>query len=252
MIDVDALRAELRHTLAVQGTPERAAQQTAYMKGVMPFYGVPMDAVRTTAATIAKKYPPANVDEWRDTALAIWRGAARREELYFAETWTGLRTAKKWHDSSLLPMYREMALSGAWWDVVDWIAVHRVGPILLEHRAATAPVLLAWANGDALWLRRVAILAQNHHRGAADWDFQQAVMAPSLSSTEAARKAWPGHNADLEFFLRKGIGWALREYAKVEPARVVAYVAAHKHALSGLSRREALKHAPPDVRAELV
>lgn len=238
MFDAVALQQELRAALKQAGSPHRAVEQKLYMKSTMDFYGVPMPGVRQISKELAAKHSPATVEQWRDAGLLIWRGAEKREERYFCDTWTGLRVAKPWQTPDVISMYEEMIVTGAWWDLVDGIATHRIGDLLLRHRAAVAPTLRAWSVGDDLWKRRTAILSQNRHKQATDFAFLQEMMAPSLSSTE--------------FFLRKAIGWALRDYAKVDANAVYVYVAAHKDQLSGLSKREALKHAPDDVRRSVL
>ncbi|MYF82854.1 MAG: DNA alkylation repair protein, partial [Acidimicrobiia bacterium] len=89
------------------------------------------------------------------------------------------------------------------------------------------PVLLSWAEDDDIWRRRTAILAQLRFKDRTDPGLLFAVIEPSI-----ARK---------EFFLRKAIGWALREYSKTRPGAVTRYVEANRSRLSALSRREAMK-----------
>lgn len=238
MVDVDALRAELVSAFTFAGDPERARQQQAYMKSTMPYFGVPKGEVQRISKALSRRYAPTTVDEFHDVTLAIWHGAQHREERYFCETWTGMTTTKRWQTPALLPMYTEMIVTGAWWDHVDWLAVHRVGTILLNARDETRRVLEVFAHDDNLWKRRTAILSQNTHGAATDFAWLCAVIMPSIDSTE--------------FFLRKAIGWALRDYADVDPAAVLAFVAAHADRLSGLSKREALKHIPDDIKAPLL
>ena len=88
--------------------------------------------------------------------------------------------------------------------------------------------MLAWAGDGDMWKRRSAILCQLGAKAETDLALLEAAIAPSLGSKE--------------FFLRKAIGWALRQYARTDPAWVAAYVAAHDAELSPLSKREALKH----------
>lgn len=238
MIDVAALRAELVTAFAFAGDPERARQQQAYMKSTMPYFGVSKPDVQRLSKQLARRYAPSTIDDFEHVTRFIWREATHREERYFCETWTGMTAAKRWQTPALLPMYEELIVTGAWWDHVDWLAVHRVGNILLQYRDETRPVLEAFAHDDNLWKRRTAILSQNTHRQATDFAWLCAVIMPSIASTE--------------FFLRKAIGWALREYAEVDPTAVLAFVATHKDRLSGLSKREALKHFDNDVRAPLL
>ena len=90
----------------------------------------------------------------------------------------------------------------------------------------TAALVLDWSRDENLWIRRTAILSQLGRRDRVDPEVLTGTIEPNL--------------ADREFFIRKAIGWALREYARVAPDWVRAYVADHD--LSPLSRREALKH----------
>ena len=90
--------------------------------------------------------------------------------------------------------------------------------------------MLAWSTDD-MWKRRSAILCQNKAKTATDLPFLYACIEPALESKE--------------FFLRKAIGWALRQYAWTDPAEVTRYVRANEARLSGLSRREALRNVKP-------
>lgn len=237
------LRSELVDALAAAGSPHRAVEQRLYMKSTMEYHGVPMATVKQISKELATKHTPTSVAQWQAACLHVWRSAEKREERYFCETWTGLREAEPWQTRSTISMYEEMIVTGAWWDLVDWLAVHRMGHLLLRHRGAVAPILKTWSTGDLhtpgnLWKRRTAILSQNRHKQATDFGFLVDVIEPSIASNE--------------FFLRKAIGWALREHAKTNAAAVVAFVVDHKDRLSGLSKREALKHAPPEVRASVL
>jgi 3-methyladenine DNA glycosylase AlkD len=97
--------------------------------------------------------------------------------------------------------------------------------------------MLAWSVSDDLWKRRTSIICQLGFKASTDLDLLYTCIEPSLTSRE--------------FFLRKAIGWALRQYAWTDPSEVARYVAAHQDRLSGLSQREALKNVPQDIRAGL-
>jgi 3-methyladenine DNA glycosylase AlkD len=125
-----------------------------------------------------------------------------------------------------LSMYEEMIVTGAWWDFVDWIASHRLGLLLRQYPDSMRRKMLAWSRSKSLWKRRSAILCQLGFKKETDLELLYACMEPSLSSPE--------------FFLRKAIGWALRQYAWTDPKKVRRYVRAHEKELSPLSRKEAL------------
>ncbi|HEV2797849.1 MAG TPA: DNA alkylation repair protein, partial [Nocardioides sp.] len=145
---------------------------------------------------------------------------------------------RSWLDVDLLALLEELVRLGAWWDVVDEIAGHLVGQVLLDHRAEATPVIEAWAVADAgsgensMWVRRTAMLAQLRHAEATDTDLLERVLVANLDDTMYGR----------EFFIRKALGWALRQHARTDAAWVRTFVSAHADRLSGLSRREALKH----------
>src|SRR5206468_496067 len=99
--------------------------------------------------------------------------------------------------------------------------------------------LLGWARCPNIWKRRTAIIAQLRFKERTDLDLLYACIEPSLE--EGAKRV--ANDATELFFLRKGIGWALREYAWTDPAEIRRYVKSRREELSGLSVREALKNA---------
>ena len=125
-------------------------------------------------------------------------------------------------------MYEEMVVSGAWWDFVDLIASRRLGPLLQEYPGPMRKKMLAWSRSKNMWKRRSAILCQLSFKADTDLELLYECIEPSLASKE--------------FFLRKAIGWALRQYAWTDPREVRRYVRAHAGELSPLSQREALKN----------
>jgi 3-methyladenine DNA glycosylase AlkD len=165
---------------------------------------------------------------WAATVRALWDGATHREEWYAALAVVRDRRYAAYRGPEVLPLYRHLIVSGAWWDVVDDIASHPVGPLLLGHPAQVRPEVLAWARADDRWLRRTAVICQLGAKQRTDLDLLTAAIEANLD--------------DADFFLRKAIGWALRQYAWTDPSWVQAFVAAHEDRLSPLSRREALKN----------
>jgi 3-methyladenine DNA glycosylase AlkD len=228
---VTDLARELRRELRALGDPARALAQQAYMKSAMPYYGVTLPEQRKMWRRVLDAGPPLTPAEWRETALAIWRGARRREERYAAIALTGRKRYAAYQALDALPMYEEFIVDGAWWDTVDDVATHRLGALLAAFPRPMKATLRAWAAGDDMWKRRAAILAQVTFKTDTDTGLLEACIAPSM-----ARK---------EFWLRKAIGWGLRAYAWHDPRWVTRYVKAHEAELSPLSKREALKNISP-------
>lgn len=223
----------VRAALAEVGDPERAAQQQAYMKSDLPYVGLGAPALKALLRPILADHRFADRAQWEAAALELFEDATHREEWYAAVALLRHRSYRAWLDTDLLPLLEELVRLGAWWDVVDEIAGHLVGQVLLDHRPAATSVIDAWAvDPESLWVRRTAMLAQLRHAETTDTDLLERVLVANLDDTAYGR----------EFFIRKALGWALRQHARTDPAWVRTFVERHERRLSGLSRREALKH----------
>jgi 3-methyladenine DNA glycosylase AlkD len=222
------LIAAIRGELARVADPAKAPAMQAYMKSDMPYLGVSSPQMRQACRAVFAAHVLTSFDEWRDTTRDLWRGATYREERYAAIALTGDRRYRDFQRLDALPLYEEMIVTGAWWDYVDELAIHRVGLLLARYPEPMRAEMLAWSHDPHLWKRRTAILCQNAFKASTDETLLFACIAPNLS--------------DRDFFIRKAIGWALREYAKTRPDAVRQYVREHESALSPLSRREATKH----------
>ena len=223
----------VRAALAAGGDPARAAQQQAYMKSDLPFVGIGSPALRALLRPLLVEHRFVDRAQWEDAVLELWEDAAHREEWYSAIALLRHRAYRAWLDPDLLPLLEQLVRTGAWWDVVDEVASHLVGQVLLDHRTAVTPAMDAWSlDPDSLWVRRTAMLAQLRHGEETDTELLERVLVANLDDTAYGR----------EFFVRKALGWALRQHARTDPAWVRAFVQVHDRRLSGLSRREALKH----------
>src|SRR5262245_38670231 len=155
---VDWVRAEL----AARARPDKAPDMQAYLKSAMPVYGVP----RAGHREIARALPALDgFDAWRSFVLELWRGAEHREERYVALDVLALPRYRAFRTMDALPIYEELIVTGAWWDLVDPVATHRLAELFPD----IVPVLRAWSVGEDMWLRRSAIIAQVGRK--ADTDF---------------------------------------------------------------------------------
>ena len=203
----------------------------AYMKSEMPYLGIQAVPFRKAVKAVLAKYPLASFEDWRNSVLELWRKARYREERYAAIELAGYRAYREFRTLDALPIYEEIITSGAWWDLVDSLAAHCLGELLRRHPREMRRILRDWAVSDDIWKRRSAILAQLGFKHETDLKLLYACIRPSLDRPE--------------FFLRKAIGWALRQYAWTDPKEVARYVKDHESQLSPLSRREALKNISP-------
>jgi 3-methyladenine DNA glycosylase AlkD len=218
----------VRQGLRAAADPAKAPGMQAYMKSTMPYLGVQTPVLRRTIRPLFRAHPLETFVEWSAAVQELWRAARHREERYAAIELAGFPRYRPFRTPDAVPMYEEMITSGAWWDYVDAIATRQLGEILRYYTSPMAALLREWSVSENIWKRRSAILAQLGFKRETDLDLLFDCIRPSLGSSE--------------FFLRKGIGWALREYAKTDADAVIHYVRCYESQLSALSRREALRN----------
>jgi len=224
----NTLLTELRHALRKSADPTKAASMQAYMKSAMPYHGVQTPVLRQVCRKMFLDVGFDSASRWREQVVHLWRNARFREERYAALHLSGDKRAREFQTPTAVGMYEEFVVTGAWWDYVDTVAAHLLGPILREYPTPMKRKMLAWSRCDNLWKRRSSIICQLGFKQQTDLELLYACITPSLESRE--------------FFLQKAIGWALRQYARTNPHEIKRYVQLNQTRLSALSRREALKH----------
>lgn len=227
-----AFLAAVRTALALKADPDRAPGQQRYMKSAMPYLGLTSPVLRETLGSVLRD-PSLAMDsreQWVATIRALWDGATHREHWYAALALARHRAYRRWVDSEAMPLWETLIRAGAWWDVVDDIATHLVRDTVVAHPSVERTRMREWSRSGDLWLRRAAILSQIGAGERTDAALLSEVIEPNIG--------------DPEFFIRKAIGWGLRDRARIDPVWVQRFVAEHPD-LSGLSRREALKHVGP-------
>lgn len=229
---MNAFITAVRSELAAAGDPARAAKQQAYMKSLMPYHGLASAELTSTLRPLLIEHRFADRAAWESTMKRLWDEASHREERYAAIRLLRHSAYKPWIDVDLLPLLEHLIRTGAWWDYVDEIASHLIGQVLLDDRAAVTPLMERWATDEHLWIRRTAMLSQLRHRDRTDTGLLAHTLIVNLDDSLLGK----------DFFIRKALGWALREHAKTDAAWVLDFVATHAYRMSGLSKREALKH----------
>jgi 3-methyladenine DNA glycosylase AlkD len=227
-MDAVAEVAALEAQLAATADPARAAQEKAYMKSAMAFHGAPAARLKEVAAAWLKRHPRLTREELRALLDAA-----------YDTPWFDLRTL-----ALVILMRKERLLGGedaAWvealvrrsacWAHVDALATHVAAGVLRRHPGMDAD-LRRWAVDEDLWVRRLALLSDLAELRAGRGDFArfEELSVPMLG--------------EREFFIRKAIGWVLRDTSRKRPELVRAYVARHGPQMSGLTRREATRLLP--------
>lgn len=214
---------------------ERAVQAKAYLKSDLDFLGVSVPGIRQAVTAEARGWPELGRDGVLAWAQALWDAPVHERRTAAIEV---LRR----YLSGLGPA--DLALVEAWvrvahgWAYVDPLAGDIAGPIALRHPQAW-PLIDAWAEDTDFWVRRSALLTllAGIREGQPDLERFERYATPMLG--------------EKEFFIRKAIGWVLRETSKRDPAYVAAWTGAHLDRMSGVTFREAVRRLPGAQAAPL-
>jgi 3-methyladenine DNA glycosylase AlkD len=200
-----------------QRNPDTAEAMSAYMRDQFPFLGIKTPERREIVKSFLKLNPPEQ--EWTQ---ALWELPEREYQYTALDILHKLRKKLGPHD---LPFIESLITSRSWWDTVDLLASNIAGFILHKEPLLQAEYGEKWIHSDNMWLNRTAILYQLHYKK----DRDESTLYRYILT----------HAASPEFFLQKAIGWALREYSKVNPESVASFI--ERENLKPLSKREGLK-----------
>ncbi len=214
-----------RKIMKENANPERAVQEKRYLKSPFKFFGTSVPFTDR----LAKEFGKSNKDAGREFVLEMVDRLWQSE--YHDEKRLALRILQyypEYLDFSIMPMLEEMLKASTGWDFVDDISIHLVGTVLEKDRR-TFRYLKRWSASGNFWMRRASLISQillfRYGRGDKALFFRFAEKMIS----------------EKEFFIRKAIGWALREMSKAGPESVIAFLIKVKDIASGLTIREGSK-----------
>lgn len=216
--------AALRSDLEAVADPDRAVAMTAYMKDHFRFVGVPTPARRQASKSFRAAGRGCSSVELLDAADRCW--AEPEREFQYVATDLLVRWVRSIESPDLNRVER-LIRAKSWWDTVDALASNVVGP-MVRADPDLVNTMDRWIGDADIWIARTAILHQLKFREHTDAERLFGYIDRRCHETE--------------FFIRKASGWALREYAKTDADAVRRYVVDRGDRLSGLTRREALKH----------
>ncbi|MEJ2189519.1 MAG: DNA alkylation repair protein [Acidobacteriota bacterium] len=226
---------DLREKLRAAGSEERAIGAKAYLKNDLEFYGVPSKRLRAAVRDLLTDNPDLEKTDLKELVATLWqdpvfdmRGAAiavlerRQREL----------------DASDLELVESLLRSSYTWALVDWISTKVVAPVV-SREPVVKDRLRRWSGDDDFWLRRAAMLSllPDLRAGGGDFDLFASFAVPMLE--------------EKEFFIRKAIGWVLRDTSRRRPELVAGFVREHRTRMSPLTYREATRNLPPELREAL-
>ena len=234
--DPDATVDAIERRLSAAGTPARAVASRAYLKSRLAFTGTDVPTVRRHVAAWRRAHAGLPIAQVLRLADALWHRGVYELQLFAAEL---LVFEVDRLTPRHLPRIERLLRQAHTWALVDVLAPRVVGPLLERHGRAVGVALDRWARDDNFWLRRASLLALllPMRRGDGDWQ-RFTRYAGALAD-------------DREFFVRKAIGWVLREAAPRQAAQVVAFLEPRVGVVSGVTWREAVKKLPAPTRRTL-
>jgi 3-methyladenine DNA glycosylase AlkD len=236
-LDVHAEVDRFMDAFREEGDPERAQGQKAYMKSDRDFFGVRAPFIRSQARQLKLRHPEIATAMLFAQIEALW-----------ATTYHDLRTL----GIALLELYvkqlgieemeqiESLLRRSSNWDHVDFLSTKISASIVARNQEAARPILERWAADEHFWLRRAAMLSLMPELRAGRGDFE---LFCSFAVAMIDEK---------EFFIRKAIGWVLREVSKKRPGLVYTFLSRHIGVVSGLTLREGAKYLPERQREELL
>lgn len=194
------------------------------MKDQFPFLGIKSPERRSLQRQALDRVgPPPGAPDLSDAAAQLWTFDEREFQYAACDL---LAKHVRLLSAGGIDLAHRLIVTKPWWDTVDSLAAHCVGPLVARF-PRLAVVVDTWAEGGGTWERRTALLHQLRYGGRTD---EERLFRYCLLLAQ-----------EREFFIRKAIGWALRQYSRVAPAAVVDFVATNREVLSPLSQREALE-----------
>jgi 3-methyladenine DNA glycosylase AlkD len=233
--DARAAAAGIAAALLPLGTAERAVQEKRYLKSDLEFLGVSLPGIRRVVTAAVRSRPGLGREDAMAWALALWQEPVHERRMAAVEV---LRLHVRELGPADLGPVETMVRAARGWAYVDPLAASVAGAIALR-RPEAWPLIDAWAVDQDFWLRRSALLAllAGVRGGQPDLPRFERYAAPMLG--------------EKEFFVRKAIGWVLREMAKEDPVYVAAWTGRHVDRMSGVTFREAVRRLPEAQASQL-
>ncbi len=212
-------------TLYKNANAQNARAMKKYLLDQFEFIGLKKPQRATLCKPLLAEVKPFITEKWiLETAALLWK---KKEREFHYVALDLFEKNKKLITPASFKTLEKMIVTNSWWDSVDGISSYAIAPLVLNFPKLKKE-MERFAKHKNMWLNRVAIIHQ--------------ILYKEKTDTEFLYKVCERHMHREEFFIRKAIGWALRQYAKTNHKEVYAFVEKNKQKLSGLSYREALKH----------
>ena len=212
---------QLKALFRLHANPKRAAPMQRYMRDQFEYLGLKGPQMAALLRQHIRDHGLPALAELDPIVRDLW--ALPQREFQYAAT-SLLSRFDDGLPAGFLRTIEYLLVTKSWWDTVDTIATGTVGVHFRRYPRVKARYLASWRKSRNFWLRRACILFQLNYKRDTDFALMQSIIRENLGSKE--------------FFINKAIGWALRQYTRLDPKGVRQFVA--ETPLSPLSAREAL------------
>jgi 3-methyladenine DNA glycosylase AlkD len=218
------------------GDPVRATGEKAYLKSDLEFIGTGVPFIRSTAKRFGRAFPSLAHADLVEVVEALWQPPIHELRSLAIAILEVYRDRLVPADLALIETILRQCKT---WAHVDWLAVKVAGP-LIDRSPDGGTVLERWSRDPWMWLRRSALLAHLETLRAGGGDF------------EDFERLAVGMLDEKEFFIRKAIGWILRDVSRKRPELAYRFLDTHLAEVSGLTLREGARHLPEQQRDALL
>jgi 3-methyladenine DNA glycosylase AlkD len=215
----------LRNLYRENANPEYAVWMKKYMRNQFEFFGIRGPILKQINKTFYAEHGLPQPTASPQIVKTLWQWD-EREFQFFAMNL--LVKMKKQMPADAIDLYEFLVTQKSWWDTVDQLAAGIIGYHFIRFPEQIIPYTEKWMDSTNFWLQRSALLFQLKYKKETDFELMSRYILRLMH--------------EKEFFIRKAIGWVLREYSKSHPQAVIDFVEQHHESLSGLSKREAMKH----------
>lgn len=215
----------IEEEFAKHANAERAAGAKAYMRDQFDYYGLSTPIRRAAEKAFHASHPSPPIGAMASIVHTLWKKPQRELQYFAMELCYQYR---KSFPPEWMSLFEFMITHKSWWDTVDYIAPKLVASYFQLYPEMIGKKTTAWMKSENIWLMRTALVFQNLHKKKTDEKLLFALISDCMDQED--------------FFIRKAIGWSLRQYARTNPAAVKKFVKANEKLLSELSKKEALKH----------
>lgn len=227
---------QIKEIFEKHADPEKGERDKQYMRNLFPHYGV-------RAGDRDKLFKPLwdAKNEPIDWQLVFDLWAEPMREMQYIAVWY-IHTRKNQLTKADIPTLKKLVQQKPWWDTIDGLCT--LFGDMTQRDESVKQIMLDWSKDEDFWIRRIAIQHQLYLKGKTDTQLLAEIIKNNLGEKERSAPSADGLNQEQNraFFINKGIGWALREYAKTSPDWVRKFVNDNNENMAKLTIREATKH----------